>query len=47
MITVISFLSAVPLLFFLLPLIVDMATGEGADEDIIVRRPHSKEDISL
>ena len=38
--------SAVPILFFLVPLIVDMATGDSAAEDIIAYRPYNKEDIS-
>ena len=40
-------LSAVPVLFVLIPLIVDLATGNNAVDDIIVRRPNNTEDISL
>ena len=40
--------SALPLLFVLIPLIVDLATGNSAADDIVVHRANSStEDISL
>ena len=41
------FLAAVPILFVIIPLIVDLATGNSAADDIIVHRPNGTEDISL
>ena len=34
-------------MFVLIPFIVDLATGNGASDDIIVRRPNNTEDVSL
>ena len=39
--------AAVPLVFVLIPLIVDLATGYDPVDDIVVRRTNSTEDISL
>ena len=39
--------AGVPLIFVLIPLTVDLATGHRPEGDIVVRRVHSSNDVSL
>ena len=37
----------IPLVFVLVPLIIDLATGHKPEDDIVIRRIHSSNHISL
>ena len=39
--------AGVPLIFVLIPLTVDLATGHRPEDDIVVCRVHSSNDVSL